>query len=417
MAVTGSSEDCIDCAAGKYVAVNGSKDCIDSAAGMYVAATGRDNCTRYAFGRFAASTGSDQASDCTPPACPDPTTPCTMVRTTRADGASGCLAGADIDNITVSATAVNTPISCIDCPYKQRYPADGGSCLVGSTGNLCGSCEADYYAAGSFCVLCSDSKVVSVLMGSAVGLVILILVWTQSKFGGLVGPAIKCVISFDSKKGPRDTLPRTQIAEGLRESMTGRFDWAAENILFDRNATTEWAVGIPAMLFSLTQSWCEQPHREAELVWYLVLKTMGADALLQSSFGAFGSKGLDSIRKDDILQNVVNMAPEDRGPLWDGACFVVFSDVSATIKELLRELDCPESHVTQIERKEVGLLNFSAKKGCSRQSTRLPAPTKACQNCSNDARNSPVPTQTSHKRRRNKGDRRSRKLKMQRPPY
>ena len=180
VAVVGSN-GCIECTAGMYVAVMGSdeaSDCIGCSVGMYVAVTGSDEASDWigcAFGRFVASTGSDQASDCTKPACPEPPTPCTVHHTARADGTSGCPAGTDIEN-TNAATA-NIPISCVECPQKQRCPGDGGSCATGATGSLCGSCKAGYFNAGPFCALCSNSKAASVLIGVAAGWLIAFVVW------------------------------------------------------------------------------------------------------------------------------------------------------------------------------------------------------------------------------------------------
>ena len=37
----------------------------------------------------------------------------------------------------------------------------------------------------------------------------------------------------------------------------------------------------PAMLFSLTESWCQSPDCHVQLVWNLVLKTLGAEELLR----------------------------------------------------------------------------------------------------------------------------------------
>jgi hypothetical protein len=79
---------------------------------------------------------------------------------------------------------------------------------------------------------------------------------------------------------------------------------------------------------------------------------MGVEALLQSAFDGADMEERNDIRKDDILQNVLSMEPEDRAPLWDGVFFVTFSDVSATVEELLRELNCPNSHIIQFERNQ-----------------------------------------------------------------
>ena len=89
----------------------------------------------------------------------------------------------------------------------------------------------------------------------------------------------------------------------------------------------EGVADAPAMLFSLTESWCESPYCRVELVWYLVLKTMGAEALLRTEVGgtkvgnSLNVTGVDDLRKDDVVRHVIeNMAPEERSAALRGAC-------------------------------------------------------------------------------------------------
>ena len=80
----------------------------------------------------------------------------------------------------------------------------------------------------------------------------------------------------------------------------------------------------PATLFCLTQALCESPCCDVDLVWNIVLRTMGVEALLQSAFDRADKTDLNDIRKEDIMQNVLSLEPEDRAPLWDGVFFLTF---------------------------------------------------------------------------------------------
>ena len=51
---------------------------------------------------------------------------------------------------------------------------------------------------------------------------------------------------------------------------------------------------------------------------------MGVEALLQSAFDRADKTDLNDIRKEDIMQNVLSLEPEDRAPLWDGVFFLTF---------------------------------------------------------------------------------------------
>ena len=119
-------------------------------------------------------------------------------------------------------------------------------------------------------------------------------------------------------------------------------------------------LGVEMMLFSLTESWCESPYCRVELVWYLVLKTMGADELLRTEVGGtkavskFDVSGVgddfestvdfdgNEIRKEDVLNKVQNMTEEQRWALFDGSFFLVGGapndvEASAAVLQLLRE--------------------------------------------------------------------------------
>eukprot|EP01052_Picozoa_sp_SAG31_P036071 SAG31_NODE_4446_length_3223_cov_12.388922_1_plen_716_part_10 len=348
---------CFKCAVGMYESTL-SGACEECPVGKYANTNGATDCTWCEAGKWSSRNSSSCTSD-----CPDLQTSCTMIRTDRADGKTGCPAGSDIDTVTITTIDANVPAICVECPFKHRCPGDAGACAIGSNGNLCGSCRAGYYNAGPFCARCSGSKATSVLIGVAVGLLIFIIVWIQTRVRGAKGLDINCMISFDRKKGPRDAVPGIQIARDLKEAMVNGFGWADENILFDYGGDStadDWpvlfragALHAPAMLFSLTQSWCEKNDIDAEMAWYLVLKTVGVEVVLQSAFaGAAAGTELNDILKADILQNVLSLEPKDREPLWDGVFFIVFSDVSSDLEGVLRELDCPESHIAHFERKQ-----------------------------------------------------------------
>ena len=87
----------------------------------------------------------------------------------------------------------------------------------------------------------------------------------------------------------------------------------------------EGVADAPSMLFSLTESWCESAYCRVELVWYLVLKTMGADELLRTEVGGtktgsqFDVSGVDEsfqstvdsdgqeVRKEDVLLSLIHI--------------------------------------------------------------------------------------------------------------
>ena len=100
----------------------------------------------------------------------------------------------------------------------------------------------------------------------------------------------------------------------------------------------------PAMLFSLTESWCQSPDSHVELVWNLVLKSLGAEELLRTETAEAkvddieADDGQDDLRKEDVLRRVEQMqSADDRAALFDG-CFFLMDDEYSTSSKAVRLL-------------------------------------------------------------------------------
>eukprot|EP01045_Picozoa_sp_COSAG04_P013567 COSAG04_NODE_968_length_9110_cov_6.799911_5_plen_1619_part_00 len=120
-----SSQDCINCAAGKYVDVVGSdssSDCIDCVAGRYVRRTGSataSDCIGCVAGKYASTVGSTAESDCT---------------------------NCGVGKYTASAASASSS-DCIDCVagrYSERAAAGACiDCAAGRSSDIAGSSNPD----------------------------------------------------------------------------------------------------------------------------------------------------------------------------------------------------------------------------------------------------------------------------------
>eukprot|EP01047_Picozoa_sp_COSAG01_P011217 COSAG01_NODE_490_length_16356_cov_34.781898_8_plen_2008_part_00 len=286
----------------------------------------------------------------------------------RGYGAGLCPAGKDISSVSLAdgRHVTSLPVMCSLCPRKNRCAGVGNCSVVGTGGSLCASCAQHYYQVGSSCHKCASPVPTVVLVCVAIILLARIF-WYFTALPDLFH--MNCVLSFGSRDGG------FEYARELKEDLAERFYWPKHTIYIDRDAlpgkegTTadlvrnssgkalytrylnpDWhkfyreaMVDAPAMLFSLTKSWCESPFCKEELVWFLVLKTAGNAALTLANVNDTGVEDLDTA---EILNVVRSMPETQRSALWDGAFFLAdeFS-ANSDIVQLLRDLGCPTAKI------------------------------------------------------------------------
>eukprot|EP01043_Picozoa_sp_COSAG02_P062626 COSAG02_NODE_8687_length_2479_cov_1.220168_1_plen_787_part_01 len=345
-------------------------------------------CSRCPTGTFSAAGASSCKTTCSPDLYPDEAnnnSHCIACRGSeredqrcsfgwRVDGTSLCPEGTDVDrgqtvqHFNGASMAYPTLRACTECPHRLRCPGVG-NCSEGATGNLCGSCDQGFFNLGPLCQECSASPLLPLLTALVAAAVALRLLWRLTDVKGLAPTDVNCVLSFGSRQGG------FEIALELKRQMLTQFDWPDDSVYIDSDAMehkpetvrTErsdaegntyfvslnpyWHIYFresvcdsPSMLFSLTPAWCDSPYCKQELVWYLVLKTMGANELLRVEVDQSGVTS--NLETHAVVERVKSMPERDRAGLWDGAFFLASHDVleSSTVT-LLRELGCPSNRI------------------------------------------------------------------------
>eukprot|EP01046_Picozoa_sp_COSAG06_P032951 COSAG06_NODE_3329_length_5495_cov_1.452557_1_plen_1648_part_10 len=380
-----------DCVAGQYA--DSDKTCTACAAGQ-MSAPGSVTCNTTCPADFQQGSGT-HSSTCFAThddVCDVATYPmgCSRYGLTRMNGTSLCPPGTGVDIASAAFRAASSQdqydaiVPCTSCPFKARCPKTG-SCSEGATGNLCGSCRSGFFSLGPICTLCSGGTFWSLVLTAVAFVAMLVVFWNFAKTAGATA-TMNCVISL----GTDDSATKT--AQGLKDQMKEQFNWADDSIALDADALQDQADTVeetdtveepaksgiwseicthvteafpsdelkegsetllafrngvaasdtPALICHLTESWCDSPNSREHLVWHLVLKTIGADELQK----LVKEETADELRKDEVLQRVLDMDDNDRAALWDGSFFLT-ATASTKADGLLQQLGCPDSRVCE----------------------------------------------------------------------
>lgn len=307
----------------------------------------------------------------------------TLVSYGRSQKAGSCLEGSDMsrwqdawdDVFPPEINKTKLPTSCSACEYKMRCPGVG-KCSSGATGRFCTGCSESYFEAGPLCVPCATSKWISAAFLCLVGVAVTRLFWKMAYEPDEF--AIKCVLSFGSRQGG------FEFAKELKTTMMSHFGWERTDIYLDHDALQEmpdtvaetfvddtgtprtrylndnWdtyyrkaMADAPTMCFCLSKAWCESQWCREELVWFLVLKTLGPAALMEPNADGTGLRDIDPA---DVLAIVESMTVDQRRALWDGSFFITTDAFSAgsVTGDLVEELGCPieqiwdENHISSM---------------------------------------------------------------------
>eukprot|EP01047_Picozoa_sp_COSAG01_P018076 COSAG01_NODE_973_length_12368_cov_12.435732_2_plen_1763_part_00 len=330
----------------------------------------------------------------------------TSVQFGRWVGDVGCQQGTDLPSANAAwkaakRSAVNESIDqswCSACPHYLRCP-DTGTCSEATTGDFCDACVPNHFSIGSFCVRCADSKWIAALAIGAFAAFVWSLVWRMTALPDAF--SIYAVLSFGSRDGGFEAAQRMKAALANE-----RFGWSPDTIYIDRDAlpdkpgtrdvpvcdsldcphrhycgdescagecgvthdgeacsgacrgnvqytkflNPDWhkyyrgaMAEAPAMVFLLTEPWCNSPNCAQEMIWYLVLKTGGIEALMAMDSDETHREVVDH----PVVATVRSMEESQRAALWSGSFFLVCDEFSrnSDVRKLLRELGCPIDNI------------------------------------------------------------------------